>query len=250
MKPRLARAAASRRREADLGSIACKITFAQSQRFADRFGHLLRATAGLDLAEGDLGQALRAQGFDAAKPTLWVLEGLTYYLAEHENAGLFKRLAALSAAGSVLVASMAPEATATRPGRTGLVATWKWGFAPDFPEVRRALKHANESLASDATRGPFVLQIARCQHVVQCPGGGMQTAQSWGWSVADAIDYPTVAQLYGYNYSGRSGVATVASEAVKGAGDGAVAAPAKNAFATDRVLLVACTRAQGAAAGA
>lgn len=59
--------------------------------------------------------------------------------------------------------------------------------------------------------------------------------------MADTIDYPSVAELYGCKYSGRGGVTTVptATNGTDGKADGTPA----SAFATDRVLLVTCTRA-------
>ena len=96
--------------------------------------------AALDVSSGTLSTALQASRFDRSKPTLWVLEGLTYYLSRDDNQLLFGSMAALSAAGSMFAATMAPQTIVDRSrakGR-GLMAQWKWGFTPDFSKVRSA----------------------------------------------------------------------------------------------------------------
>lgn len=89
------------------------------------------------MVQEDLGKALHENGFNRLAPTLWVLEGLTYYLSEKENASLLTTLGTLSAAGSILTASMVPQSLVdrVRSRGKGLMSTWKWGFGPGFAEV-------------------------------------------------------------------------------------------------------------------
>ena len=85
---------------------------------------------------------LRRSAFDAQKPTLWILEGLTYYLSEDDNSLLFRSMAALSAPGSVFAATMAPHKLVDKLKKRkskGLMSTWKWGFPTHFEFVRLLL---------------------------------------------------------------------------------------------------------------
>lgn len=59
-----------------------------------------RRTVGADLTE-NWQDALRAAGWDAAEPTLWVAEGLLYYLPEDAVHALVKAVAEIAPAGSV-----------------------------------------------------------------------------------------------------------------------------------------------------
>lgn len=95
--------------------------------------------AGLDVTQETLTRVLRRSAFDPKAPTLWVLEGLTYYLSEEDNALLFRSMAALSAPGSVFAATMAPQKLVDKLKRRkskGLMSTWKWGFPAHFEFVR------------------------------------------------------------------------------------------------------------------
>ena len=61
-----------------------------------------RVAVGVDLA-GDWTETLRANGFDAQQPTVWLIEGLLQYLDEAAVGTVFERVDALSAPGSVLL---------------------------------------------------------------------------------------------------------------------------------------------------
>ena len=61
-----------------------------------------RVAVGVDLT-GDWTAALRANGFDDRRPTVWLAEGLLQYLDEAAVGTVFERVDALSAAGSVLL---------------------------------------------------------------------------------------------------------------------------------------------------
>ncbi|HWE14194.1 MAG TPA: SAM-dependent methyltransferase [Solirubrobacteraceae bacterium] len=61
-----------------------------------------RVVVAADLAEDDWPHALTAGGFDHAARTVFVVEGLSWYLTEEENARLLDGLASLAAPGSRL----------------------------------------------------------------------------------------------------------------------------------------------------
>lgn len=103
--------------------------------------HMAKMTmicAALDVSEASLPTALTGTDFDRGKPTLWILEGLTYYLAADANQLLFQAMAALSAPGSLFAASMAPQTLIDRNKDRqggGLMSLWQWGFPTNFAEV-------------------------------------------------------------------------------------------------------------------
>jgi methyltransferase (TIGR00027 family) len=61
-----------------------------------------RVVVAADLADDDWPQALTAGGFDHAARTAFIVEGLSWYLTEEENARLLDDLASLAAPGSRL----------------------------------------------------------------------------------------------------------------------------------------------------
>jgi methyltransferase (TIGR00027 family) len=61
-----------------------------------------RVVVAADLAEDDRPQALTAGGFDQAARTVFIVEGLSWYLTEEDNARLLDDLARLAASGSRL----------------------------------------------------------------------------------------------------------------------------------------------------
>jgi hypothetical protein len=61
-----------------------------------------------NFAEPGWEQKLRDAGHDGRQPPVWVLEGLLYYLAPDAVQRILRLTAALSAPGSVLVASEGP----------------------------------------------------------------------------------------------------------------------------------------------
>jgi methyltransferase (TIGR00027 family) len=78
---------------------------------------------------------LRAAGHDPEAPTMWVLEGLLYYLAPGVVDEVLRGARAVSAPASRLVASVVNRASllrATKPGSRGAKATW--ASASDDPE--------------------------------------------------------------------------------------------------------------------
>jgi methyltransferase (TIGR00027 family) len=92
-----------------------------------------------DLRE-DWPAALRAAGFDPARPTLWLVEGLLAYLDESAAANLFTRIDSVSATGSVALFDVigrvlleSPWMTAAREFVATLGAPWR--FSTDEPET-------------------------------------------------------------------------------------------------------------------
>lgn len=93
---------------------------------------------GVDLL-GDWTTALVAAGFRQAEPTLWLVEGLFYFLSAHERNTLVKEITVLSAAGSRLLADYVTQTSLDGPGmrvwREKMAASghpWKSGC--DDPE--------------------------------------------------------------------------------------------------------------------
>jgi len=70
-----------------------------------------------NFAEPGWDQKLRAAGHDRGAPTVWVLEGLLYYLSPAAVNVVLRRTAAASAPGSVLVASVVNRASVARAKR-------------------------------------------------------------------------------------------------------------------------------------
>ncbi|MFD0772488.1 SAM-dependent methyltransferase [Streptomonospora algeriensis] len=90
-----------------------------------------------DLAE-DWRTPLAEAGFDAEQPTLWVAEGLLFFLEHHQAAQLLSDLAAASAPGSWLATDMTSAALLKHPMTqsflTSLAADGTpWRFGTDDP---------------------------------------------------------------------------------------------------------------------
>ena len=97
-----------------------------------------RVVVGADLAEDDWPQALIAGGFDPAARTVFVVEGLSWYLTDAQNARLLDELARLAAPGSRLgidiISRDSRDSPAAAPFFTftaGLGILWQ--FATDDP---------------------------------------------------------------------------------------------------------------------
>ncbi|KAG1667862.1 hypothetical protein FOA52_011050 [Chlamydomonas sp. UWO 241] len=88
----------------------------------------------LDLQEPGWSAALLAAGFSPSKPTVWVLEGLLYYLEPEAVPAMLKEAASVSAPGSALVASIVDaefverlKASEAYKDKESLMSGWKWG---------------------------------------------------------------------------------------------------------------------------
>ncbi|NUR85639.1 MAG: SAM-dependent methyltransferase [Nonomuraea sp.] len=96
-----------------------------------------RVAVPVDLRE-DWPGALRAAGFDPARPTAWLVEGLLIYLSAAEAAGLLDQVGTLSAPGSRLAFEHDPAAAArlmdrarTMPELRRVATLWKGGLGED-----------------------------------------------------------------------------------------------------------------------
>ncbi|KAL6749518.1 S-adenosyl-L-methionine-dependent methyltransferase [Haematococcus lacustris] len=93
-----------------------------------------------DLQVPGWSRALVAAGFNPSAATVWVLEGLLYYLQPHSVPGMIQECARVSGPGSVLVASSVSQemvdSLAKRPGprrADDIMAEFKWGL-PGLPD--------------------------------------------------------------------------------------------------------------------
>jgi len=91
-----------------------------------------------DLAQPWLDRLVSA-GFDPAAKTLWIAEGLLFFLEEHQAEDLLKTLRQVSAPGSVLVTDMTSEALLKSPMTMMFLAKLRsdgtpWRFGTDDPE--------------------------------------------------------------------------------------------------------------------
>ncbi len=109
-------------------------------RFPNRY---LTSGVPLDLQQRGWSSRLLTSGFDPRIPTVWVLEGLLYYLEPKSVPVMLTEAAIVSAPGSVLVASIASEdfvqqLMARKLGKDNIMSEWKWGCPPDVNGVRAA----------------------------------------------------------------------------------------------------------------
>lgn len=100
---------------------------------------IVRRPVSVDLA-GDWAPSLIEAGFQQGEPTVWVMEGLLFFLPEQAIRNLLATLSQLSAAGSLLAGDMASHATVTNPlARKFLNALREdgaaWQFGSDEPEA-------------------------------------------------------------------------------------------------------------------
>lgn len=91
-----------------------------------------------DLAEDWL-PALTRAGFDAARPTLWIAEGLMFFLTEEQATGLLRTLGSVSAPGSRLAVDFVSKALLRSPFSRSFLKGLRedgtpWRFGTDEPE--------------------------------------------------------------------------------------------------------------------
>lgn len=97
-----------------------------------------RTAVGVDLA-ADWSPALLDAGFDPERPSCWLAEGLTQYLAPPDVLRLLDRITALSAPGSTLLVDMVGQSFLDSP-MTKPMLDWfaerdaPWIFGTDRPE--------------------------------------------------------------------------------------------------------------------
>ncbi|HLR98076.1 MAG TPA: class I SAM-dependent methyltransferase [Mycolicibacillus parakoreensis] len=95
-----------------------------------------RRTVAVDLRD-DWASALRAAGFDPARPTAWSAEGLLAYLPPQAQDQLFDTITALSAPGSRLATEYHPDGGAALGQRSRVISdAWRdYGFDVDLSEL-------------------------------------------------------------------------------------------------------------------
>lgn len=93
-----------------------------------------------DLVRDPWEDRLVAAGYDPARPSTWLLEGLLYYLTGPDAGRVLGRVAALAAPGSRIAADVVNEAALSRPDMAGLLSVFAgwgcpWRFGTDEPEA-------------------------------------------------------------------------------------------------------------------
>lgn len=87
-----------------------------------------------DLSRDDWGTRLQQAGFDSAVCSVWVIEGVLYYLDDDAISRTFRTIAALSANGSqIAFSAITRPSTATR----GLAAYFKSSISDPFAFLKR-----------------------------------------------------------------------------------------------------------------
>ncbi|MGA5541103.1 class I SAM-dependent methyltransferase [Mycobacterium sp. NPDC051198] len=106
-----------------------------------------RRTVPIDL-RNDWPTALRAAGFDPAKPTAWCAEGLLIYLPPEAQDRLFENIAALSAPGSAVATEFVPALKDFDPekARAATATFSQLGLNLDMPSL---IYHGERHSAAD-----------------------------------------------------------------------------------------------------
>ncbi|MGW4077533.1 class I SAM-dependent methyltransferase [Streptomyces asiaticus] len=99
-----------------------------------------RRPIGVDLLGPDWMDALVMAGYRPEEPSLWLLEGLLYYLTDDETRRLLSRVADLTAPGSRIAADMVSATTLTAPAVAPLLEVFErrgcpWLSGHDEPEA-------------------------------------------------------------------------------------------------------------------
>ncbi|QWF83763.1 class I SAM-dependent methyltransferase [Amycolatopsis sp. CA-230715] len=108
------------------------------EELVDAAPRVARTPVGVDLA-GDWAPALLEAGFDPARPSCWLAEGLTQYLSPPDVLGLLDRITALSAPGSTLLIDMVGQSFLDSPMMKPMLDWFAdrdapWIFGTDRPE--------------------------------------------------------------------------------------------------------------------
>ncbi len=125
-----------------------------------------RASVPADLT-GDWPSALRAAGWDPGAPTLWIAEGLLFYLPEADARALVSTVAELSAPGDVLAGDLlSHQSMVSEFSREGLRRLTEdgcpWLFGTDRPE-------------------DFLAECGWTPVEVRCPGEPGASFGRWPW---------------------------------------------------------------------
>ncbi|MFE0419504.1 class I SAM-dependent methyltransferase [Streptomyces tendae] len=112
----------------------------KAERLASERPRVDRRAVALDLTSPAWEEELLSAGYDPARPSVWLLEGLLYYVGERDAHRLLGRVAALMAPGSRIAADLVNDAALVLPDVQVLLkvfADWgcPWVFGTDEPEA-------------------------------------------------------------------------------------------------------------------
>ncbi|MFI0817980.1 SAM-dependent methyltransferase [Streptomyces sp. NPDC021098] len=101
---------------------------------------ITRHLVGADLIGEDWKDSLRAAGYRPDQPSLWLLEGLLYYITEEQTRQLLANVAELTAPGSRVAADLVSATALTVPAVKPLLEVFeRWGcpwlYGHDEPEA-------------------------------------------------------------------------------------------------------------------
>ncbi|NUU24318.1 MAG: SAM-dependent methyltransferase [Streptomycetaceae bacterium] len=113
---------------------------AKRQLLGDAEPRVQRRTVGVDMVADGWEKDLVAAGYDPERPSVWLLEGLLYYIPEPDVHRILDIVAANTAPGSLIAADVVNAAALTLPHMRGLLdvfAGWgcPWLFGTDEPEA-------------------------------------------------------------------------------------------------------------------
>jgi methyltransferase (TIGR00027 family) len=111
----------------------------KQERLGDVKPRVDHRTIATDLTSPDWETDLVAAGYDPSTPSIWLLEGLLYYIPQDQAHRILGRVAALQSPGSRIAADIVTAAALTLPDMRGLLdvfARWgcPWLFGTDHPE--------------------------------------------------------------------------------------------------------------------
>jgi methyltransferase (TIGR00027 family) len=139
-----------------------------------------RSVVGVDFAQrGAWAQSIVRHGFDNQVPTVWLLEGLLYYLSEQDVAEVMRTIGALSAPGSAVFhdsithnyprMGIAPGGAQFISGSDDYAGLWReYGFTRGFVRDFRSITvdRRGRRLAYDGRFGELTPQACRGQNHV------------------------------------------------------------------------------------
>jgi methyltransferase (TIGR00027 family) len=102
----------------------------------------------IDFADSPIADALAAAGFDAARPSVLIWEGVSQYLSRSEADGT-TRFAGALAAGSRLVFTYVPQAVIDSPRHAKTVSRMRWRTGYDQATLRTHLGAQGLDLVDD-----------------------------------------------------------------------------------------------------
>ena len=101
---------------------------AKSSLLGDAEARVDRIVVPADMVAEDWTAALSAAGYDHTVPSVWLLEGLLYYIPEHDVHRILRDVAGVTAAGSRIAADVVNEDALRLPHMQGLLDVFqRWG---------------------------------------------------------------------------------------------------------------------------